>query len=248
MNTKTGLIILAAGEGKRIQADSINKVVMLMRGKPMIVRIVELALEIGVSPIVVVVGFAKESVISALRGYNVVFCEQKERLGTAHALTTGFERMDITVQQILVLNGDDAFFLSSAILKNFIHVHTSSDVSFSMLTMELDNPFGIGRVVRSDTRGIIRVVEEKDATDEEKKIQEVNGIGYIFNRKFLETYLPLVEKSQKTGEYYLTSLIELATKNNEKIGSLPLGKIPWRGVNTLQDLQTAEQLFKNSSN
>lgn len=248
MNTKVGLIILAAGEGKRIQAGSINKVALPMQGKPMIVRIVERALELGVSSIVVVVGFAKESVKAVLCDYDVVFREQKERLGTAHALTTGFEGMDTTVQQILVLNGDDAFFLSAEVLKNFIEVHTTSDVSFSMLTMELDNPFGIGRVVRNDAGNIIRVVEEKDATDEEKKIQEVNGIGYIFTRKFLETYLPRVEKSQKTGEYYLTSLIELAAKNNEKIGSLPLGKIPWRGVNTLQDLETAEQLFKNSSN
>lgn len=248
MNNAIGLIILAAGEGKRMNSKTLNKVVLSVDGKPLISHVVERVEKIGASPIVVVIGYAKESVVAALSDKNVVFVEQKERLGTSHAAQTGLQRIGKEIENVMILNGDDAFFLTEEMLRKLIDTHISSNASVTMLTMILENPLGIGRVVRDPRHNILKVVEEKDATSEEKKIQEVNGIGYIFKRSFLETNLLKVKKSSITGEYYLTSLIELAANSTHKTASVALGKIPWRGVNTQEDLTIAKQLFKSESN
>lgn len=243
-----GLIILAAGEGKRMKSKNMNKVALTIEGKSLISRIVEQGEKLNLSPIVVVVGYAKESVISALNGHTVSFATQEERAGTALAVSTGLYKFSSSIKNIMVLNGDDAFFLTEEVLRKLIETHTNSHASLTMLTMHLDNPLGIGRVVRDQNNNILKVVEEKDATDDEKKIHEVNGIGYIFKRAYLEANLPKVPKSYVTGEYYLTSLVEIASSINEKIASVLLGKIPWRGVNTEEDLHLAKQLFKSVSN
>ncbi len=242
MNKKgIGAIILAAGKGKRMKSKSENKVVLPLADKPMIVHTIQLLTKMKVSKIVVVVGFAKDSVIELLEG-KVIFAEQKKRLGTAHAVYQAVKKIPNDIKDVLVLNGDDSAFYSRDLIEKLVKKHVLSNSSFTFLTIDQKEPFGLGRVVRGNS-GIEAVVEEKDATAKQKKIREVNPGCYIFKVSFLKKYLPQVQKSKITNEYYLTSLIDIGIKNNEKIETLQAGNIAWRGVNTRDELKAAERLF-----
>lgn len=242
MKNKLGAIVLAAGKGKRMNSRDLNKVVLPLANKPMIVHSVALLENVGITQIVVVVGFAKRSVMEVL-GAKVIFAEQNKRLGTAHAVLRGLLKMPHEVENILVINGDDSAFYSEEVIKKLAEKHFVSDSAFTLLTINKDNPFGLGRIVRDDNGTLKAIVEEKDATDEQRKITEVNPGCYIFKTSFLKKYLREVHKSPVTGEYYLTSLIDIGIKHNEKIETLNAGTLVWRGVNTAEELLEAERLF-----
>lgn len=236
-------VILAAGKGSRMNSTTVNKVALPIAGKPMILHSLDLLEKLGISPIVVVVGFAKESVQKIITR-DVIFAEQTERLGTAHAVETAIRKIPERVNNVLVIQGDDSAFYKEEALTEMIAVHLKNENSLTFLTVELSNPFGLGRIVRNPDGKILKIVEEKDATDKERKVKEVNPACYIFNINFLKKYLPKVEKSSVTGEYYLVNLVEIALKSNEKIEAVRGGFVPWRGVNTKEELDEAEKLYK----
>ncbi len=237
-------VILAAGKGKRMKAKQVNKVVVPLANKHMILHTVDRLTELLISPIIVVVGFAKESVMKVLDG-KVVFAEQSKRLGTAHAALCGLRKLPQNIKTVLVLNGDDSAFYTQDIIKKLIRAHLKKNAALSFLTITVDNPVGLGRVIRDGNGKTIGIVEEKDATEQQKKIHEINPACYVFKVAFLKKYLSRVKKSEVTGEYYLTSLIDIAIKNKEKLKAVSVGKIPWRGINTRQELREAERLFLN---
>lgn len=239
---RIGAIILAAGKGTRMKSKGINKVAMHLANKPMILHTVELLERLPVKKIVVVVGFAKESVTNVLKG-KAEFVDQRKRLGTAHAVRTALVKFNGDTDNILVLNGDDSAFYSEKIIKALVDKHLKDNAAFTFLTIESENPFGLGRVVRNGDGKVREIVEEKDATKKERLITEVNPACYIFKHEFLKKYLPKVEKSFITGEYYLTSLIGLGIANGEKIETLKAGKLIWRGVNTKDELSEAQSLI-----
>ncbi len=238
-----GAIILAAGKGKRMNSKSVNKVALPLADKPMIVHTVGLLEKVGIKEIVVVVGFAKKSVMNVL-GSKVIFAEQKKRLGTAHAVECALKKMPTDVEDVLVVNGDDSAFYSEKIITELMKSHLSSNSAFTFLTIEKDNPFGLGRIVRDSKNELIAIVEEKNATESQKTIKEVNPGCYIFRISYLKKHINKVKKNELTGEYYLTDLVDLGIKNNEKIETLRGGSIAWRGVNTKDELQEAEKLFQ----
>ena len=242
MTQNLGAIILAAGKGTRMKSKNVNKVALHLADKPMILHSVDLLEKIKVNSIVVVVGFAKKSVIDLLDG-KVNYAEQRKRLGTAHAVSTALPKFPENIKDILVLNGDDSAFYSEDLIKKLIEKHFSDNSSFTFLTIEKENPYGLGRVVRDKNGHVEAVVEEKDAKPVQRKINEVNPACYLFKVSFLKKYLSKVEKSPVTGEYYLTSLIDIGIKHNEKIETLKGGKLLWRGVNTRDELEEAERLI-----
>lgn len=237
-----GAIILAAGKGKRMNSKSVNKVALHLADKPMIVHTVSLLEKVGIKEIVVVVGYAKKSVMNVL-GSKVIFAEQRKRLGTGHAALCGLKKLPKNVDDVLVINGDDSAFYPQGLIKNLIKTHSLSNAAITFLTIEKDNPFSLGRIVRNNSGQVVAIVEEKDATQTQRKIKEINPGCYILKVKFLRKYLKKIEKSKITGEYYLTSIIDLGIKNNEKTETLKGGSIAWRGVNTKDELQEAEKLF-----
>lgn len=242
-NRTIGAIILAAGKGSRMKSKTVNKVTLPIADKPMIVHSVELLERLSIHPIVIVVGFAKESVMSIL-GEQVYFAEQTKRLGTAHAALQGLKVIEkMSVDDVLVVQGDDSAFYKEETIASLIKKHTASHAVLSFLTIEKDNPTGLGRVIRDTNGGLHKIVEEKDATDEEKRIKEINPACYVFSVKFLQNYLPKIQKSPVTGEYYITSLIDLAITHGEIVETMQAGNIPWRGVNTPEELKEAESLF-----
>ncbi|MDO8461005.1 MAG: sugar phosphate nucleotidyltransferase [bacterium] len=245
MKQKTlGAIVLAAGKGKRMNSKRKNKVTFPLGNRPMILHAVNLLEAIEIGTIIVVVGFAKKSVVDVLRDTSVIFAEQRKRLGTAHACSRALLKLPRHITDVLVLQGDDSAFYKQEILKKLIESHISSRATLTFLTLALDNPFGLGRVVRDALGQVASVVEEKDATEKQRLISEINPACYLFQVKFLRKYLKKIKKSSITGEYYLTNLIGIAIKNKEKVETVKIKGMPWRGVNTEEELKVAEKLFQ----
>ena len=244
---KIAAIILAAGKGKRMQMDGANKVTAQLAKKPMIQHIVDFMKKISIQTIVVVVGHEKETVMSSLSGESIIFAEQKDLLGTGDAVSSALEVLPEDITDVVVVYGDDAVLYSEkniAIVNKLFHVHNETNDVMTFLTIEQENPFGLGRIVRDENGKIQAIVEEKDATEEQRKIQEINPGCFVFSVSFLKKYLPMVEKSPVTGEYYLTSLIDLAIQHGELVDTLQGGKLAWRGVNTKEELEEAERLYQ----
>ncbi|MBI2032035.1 MAG: NTP transferase domain-containing protein [Candidatus Levybacteria bacterium] len=239
---KIGAIILAAGKGTRMKSKKHNKVTLPLGDKPMIKHSVDLLKDLGIHPVVIVVGFAKNSVKALFNG-DVIFAEQTKRLGTAHALLCGLRKLPEDVEDIVVLNGDDSAFYTKDIIESLLNEHFSQNNSVTLLTLEVSNPKGLGRIVRNSQRKVVSIVEEKDATPKEREIKEINPACYIFNINFLRKHLREVKKSPITGEYYIVTLVEVAIKNNENLSTVNAGLIPWRGINTSEELKEAENLF-----
>lgn len=244
MKNNLGAIILAAGKGKRMNSKNHNKVVFHLADKPMILHTYELLKSIKLKSIVVVVGFAKESVIKSL-GKGVIYAEQKKRLGTAHAVSVALKKLPKDIKHVLVLNGDDSAFYDRKTIEKLIAWHFESKSAFTLLTIEKNDPSGLGRIIRDKKGKIVSIIEERDASEKQRAIKEINPACYLFRVDFLRRYIKKVEKSKVTGEYYLTSLIKQGIENNEKIESHRMGNFTWRGVNTEDELTQAQKLFKS---
>lgn len=236
-------IILAAGKGKRMNSKTVNKVALPLAQKPMILHTFNMLETLKIKPVIIVVGFAKESVMNLFKKENVIFAIQRKRLGTAHAVACALGKLPSGAEDILVLNGDDSAMYKTDTIKDLIKKHSETKAYFTFLTIEMENPSGLGRVIRGKQGKVLAIVEEKDATKDILKIKEINPACYLFKRSFLEKYIKKIVKSSVTGEYYLTSLIDIGIKNNERIETLQAGLFAWRGVNTKEELSQAENIF-----
>lgn len=239
------VIILAAGKGTRMQSTDTNKVALKLGGEPMLLRTIKTLREAGVRDIVVVVGFAKESVTSFLDD-NVIIAEQKEQLGTGHAVECALTEVPERSKDVLIIYGDDSFLHTPSTFKDLYSTHIDNNSTITFITRDSDNPTGMGRIIR-DTNGKIKgIVEEKNATDEEKKIKEINLGCYVVDKKYLTENIKKIGKNEVTGEYYITDIIDIISKDNGKISSYQLNNQQWKGVNTPQDLDEAQQLLSNA--
>lgn len=242
-------VVLAAGRGVRMRSKNINKVMLPLNGRPMISYTIDLLKKLRIKEIIIVVGFAQKSVRSFL-GPNYLYVEQRKRLGTAHAVKCALAKIPPIFKETLVLDGDDSAFYTPGVIGDLIKEHRSDNSVFTLLTIEVKNPHGLGRILRDSKGRIAAIIEEKDANHTQRKIKEINPACYVFKRSFLEKYLPKVRKSPVTGEYYLTDLVRLGIENHEKIASFKAKDIIWQGINTWEELKVAEKLmrrFKNGS-
>lgn len=235
-------IVLAAGKGRRINAKGRNKVTYEIHGKPMIVRIVENAQKAGIKNIVLVVGYARASV-EKLFPKDVIFAVQRKRLGTGHALSVGFKKIPQSCKNIFVFYGDDTSY-SPEILLNLLETHMKHNADLSFLTLEVDDPTGLGRIIRDSSGKAMAIVEEKDATYSQKEIKEINPGCFIFTESFLEKHVRKIPKNHVTGEYYLTSLIEIGFKNKAKVETHKVSGFMWKGVNTTDELHNAAKILQ----
>ncbi len=239
-------IVLAAGEGKRVNSRNINKVAYPFLGKPMITYGVELLRSIA-DKVVVVIGAFSESVKEALKDFDVLYAYQEQRLGTGHAVKIGVKKIaPFSPSLVLVGYGDHLMFYKKERVLSLIALHRQEQSAVSFFTVKHENPNDLawGRVIRDKNGAVVNIVEQKDATVEEKKIKELNTGFYCFDFVFLNKNLDKLEKSAATGEYYLTDMVKIAVKQGKKVTGLP---VPFDevgiGVNRLDELEESQRLY-----
>ncbi len=236
--TPTAAIVLAAGKGTRMKTRR-TKVLHELCGRPLAYYPVKRALEAEADPVVVVVGYQAEEVEAALRahlpGAPLRFALQKEQLGTAHAVLSARHALRGFDGQVLILSGD-APLVTTETLRTVIEKRGRAALAFA--TMLLDNPAGYGRVVHAPHGGPALVVEEKDATPEERNIQEVNAGLYCADAAFLWKTLSQVGAKNVQREFYLTDLVALAAEGPGAVAAR-VAPMEAAGVNDQEELSLA---------
>jgi bifunctional UDP-N-acetylglucosamine pyrophosphorylase/glucosamine-1-phosphate N-acetyltransferase len=240
----TGAIILAAGRGSRMKAKSKNKVAFKLAGEPMITHTVKHLQDAGINQIIAVIGFQAGSVKRAL-GDRVEYAVQLEQLGTGNAPKYALPIISSSTETVLVVYGDDSAFYPSSLFSEMVTKKEDMQCDLLFLTIHKDDPTGLGRIVRDQSGKILRIVEEKNATDEEKLIKEINTGFYCFDKKFLVDYIDQIQKNPLTGEYYLTDMIEIALEHGKKVEAYFVKDDSiWHGVNNRNDLAKAQKKIK----
>ena len=240
--TKLNIVILAAGMGKRMQS-ALPKVLHPLGGKPLLASVLETARTLSPEKICVIYGHGGERVLEAIPDSDLVWIEQAEQLGTGHALMQALPILD-KKGSTLVLFGDVPLLKAETLCKL---VDAAKDNAFALLTAELEKPFGYGRIIRAPGPGnVIAIVEEKDASAEQKLIQEINTGVMLIPNAFLHEWLPKIENSNQQKEYYLTDIIALAVSNGVEIAAVqPEDAWEILGVNNKAHLAELERIFQS---
>jgi len=239
-------IVMAAGKGTRMKSKN-SKLVQKIYGKEMVKRAVENARKAGIEEIVTVVGYMKEQVMSVL-GDTVEYAMQDEMLGTGHAVMQAAKFLEGKKGKVLVLNGDVPI-LRPETIKRLLYKSIDNKEAATLLTAIYDDPYGYGRIVRDEGGNIESIVEEKDATDEEKEISEINAGIYCFDIEVLLEALKEIKPNNSQGEYYLTDVIKIIGSKGLKTGAVIVeDNTEILGVNDRMQLQMVTKILQHRIN
>lgn len=243
---KFSVVILAAGKGKRMKNNDIPKVLAELAGKPLIGHVLEQTAMIGTDRIVTVVGHHKEKVIeyiNSLEIENCGFATQEQQLGTGHAVKQTESFFIGYDGNILILCGDVPLLQAHSI-KDFIIEHTNQNADCSVLSTIMPSPAGYGRIIRNEKGQFIKIVEEKDATDSEKLVNEINSGVYIVKSNLLFDSINEINNNNAQGEYYLTDIIQVMSRKKMNVQAVVGPKfIELQGINSPEDLEMAEKYY-----
>lgn len=242
---KTQIIVLAGGKGKRMNSD-LPKVLVPLKGKPLVKHLLESIEKSGVcAKPILVVGQKREMVINEL-GNNYSYAIQEEQLGTGHAVNCA-KNLSHGADNILVLYGDHPH-VSPATITSLAEAYQKHGGVLTIATTNVENFdgwradfFNFGRIVRDENGEIVKIVEKKDASEDEKNITEVNPAYFCFNAEWLWKNLPTLQNENAQGEYYLTDLIGLAQHQGHAINSIQIDPHEALGVNTAEQLALLER-------
>jgi bifunctional UDP-N-acetylglucosamine pyrophosphorylase/glucosamine-1-phosphate N-acetyltransferase len=238
-----GIIILAAGQGKRLGCTDCPKVLLEIGGRPMVSYILE-TLETGGVPkenICLVVGFQAEKMKEKL-GPGYIYATQDEQLGTAHAAHIGEEALPDNFKQFVVIQGDDSAFYKFDTLKNFLDFHLAKDNDMTLLTCEAADPSLLGRIIRDKEGRMTAIVEKENATEEQKKIKEISTNTFCFEREWFNKIYPELKPIPRLNELGITAFIEEAEKRGAKYDGVKLpNPDEWFGINTPEQLKEADR-------
>ena len=239
-------IILAAGKGTRMKSD-LPKVLHKVAGISMLEHVFRSVSAIDPEKTVTVVGHKAELVEQVLAG-QTDFVRQTEQLGTGHAVMMAEPVLENLTGQTLVIAGDTPLITGES-LKNLIDFHINHKNVATILTAEADNPFGYGRIVRNQHEEVLKIVEQKDASDFEQQIKEINTGTYVFDNARLFEALKNINTNNAQGEYYITDVIGIFRENGEKVGAYTLKDFDESlGVNDRVALATAESVMRSRIN
>lgn len=232
-------IILAAGEGKRMKS-KLPKPLQKVCGKTLIDRVISAVTEAGAEKNIAVIGHMSDKMEEYL-GDRVEYAYQRERLGTGHAVMQGIVSVSDKDGSVIVVCGDTPL-ITAEMIKEAYGEHTKECRAATVITAVCDNPFGYGRIVRRDGR-VVKIVEQKDATEEEKRINEINSGMYIFDIQKLKSALAKITNDNAQGEYYLTDAIEILINEGETVGAYITDMEQIMGVNDRAQLAEADRLL-----
>ena len=239
MTTTLTTIILAAGKGTRMQSAK-PKVLQTLADKPLLAHVLDTCQSVNVDKTIVVYGFGGDQVQQAMQDYDLTWVEQTEQLGTGHAVKVTLPELP-TEGKSLILYGDVP--LVSA--KTLTRLKEANVEGMSMLTLTVNNPFGLGRIKRDEQGNIVAIVEQKDASEEEQAIREINSGIYCVDNALLHKYLPNLSNDNAQQEYYLTDIVKMAVADGIAITAIePDYEFEIEGVNNRQQLASLERSWQ----
>jgi bifunctional UDP-N-acetylglucosamine pyrophosphorylase/glucosamine-1-phosphate N-acetyltransferase len=239
MNDNLEVIILAAGLGTRMKSATI-KILHRAAGRPVIDYVLDLASDLSPNPPVMVVGYQREAVQKCI-GTRARYAVQEQQLGTGHAVLQCAPLLEPTAgKRFLILSGDVPLTRIET-LRRLVAEHDRSGNALTLLTMRLSAPAMYGRIIRDDNGAVQRIVEAKDATEDEKRIQEVNAGIYVFDGAHLFDHLRNLKPENAQKEYYLTDLLSVIREGGHRVGAVIADDpVEALGVNSRADLALVE--------
>jgi bifunctional UDP-N-acetylglucosamine pyrophosphorylase/glucosamine-1-phosphate N-acetyltransferase len=241
---RVATIILAAGKGTRMKSDLV-KVLHPLLGLPMLSYPVGLSLNgIKAEKTIVVVGHQADRIQERFKDLKIEFALQQEQLGTGHAVLQVVPFLHSFSGTVLILCGDVPL-VKLETLRSFIETYRKNESTLSVLTAVVEDPFGYGRILRNPEGWLERIVEEKDASEEEKTIREINTGIFCVKAPFLKEGLREIGRENAQGEYYLTDLVEIAKKNGLRCSAhIVVDPVEVKGINTRIDLAMANEVLR----
>jgi bifunctional UDP-N-acetylglucosamine pyrophosphorylase/glucosamine-1-phosphate N-acetyltransferase len=236
-------LVLAAGMGKRMSSD-LPKVLHPALGVPLVVHILARLGPLGPDRVVLVVGHREELVREALRDHDVRFVAQAPQLGTGHAVQVAWDEVAPGAATLLILAGDTPLVRTES-LRKLLERHVREGNAVTVLSAVLEDPTGYGRIIQSSDGGFEKIVEEKDATREERRVAEVNSGIYCFAKEPLHRALGQLRADNAQKEYYLTDTLAILRSSGERVG-VERAADPREcfGVNTPEQLRMVEETLR----
>lgn len=236
-------VVLAAGKGTRMKSE-LPKVVHEALGKPMVKYSIEAAMEAGAKPqdICLVVGH-KAELVKEVVGNDFTYVLQEEQLGTGHAVKCASDFIG-DEGLTMVLCGDTPL-ITGKTLKRLVETHLVEGNAITVLTARVDDPTGYGRIIKDNWGRFVKIVEQKDATLEEQRVDEINSGMYIFNSAVLSKTLSMITNNNAQGEYYLTDTIEIVKSQGlGEVATMVVEDVDEiKGVNSQEQLKEAEAIL-----
>lgn len=235
------IVILAAGKGTRMHSNK-PKVLHEIAARPMLAHVVDTARELTPKNIHIVVGHGADQVREHFQhSTDLNWVSQTEQLGTGHAVMQAMPAID-NASNVLILYGDVPLTPSSVLADL---VTSLEKQSLAVLTVELDQPAAYGRIVRADDRRVLRIVEAKDATEQQLAISEINTGIMAARAEHLNVWLPALENSNSQGEYYLTDIVERAAQTEAGVAAtVAQDELSVTGINSLPELARMERAYQ----
>lgn len=232
------IVILAAGKGTRMQS-LMPKVLHKLAGKALLQHVIDAAKQLNPSKIIVVYGYGGNAVPEAFAHENIVWVEQKEQLGTGHAVQQASPHLDQEATTLILLG--DVPLVSRTSCETLLN----KTKALGLLTVNKANPTGYGRIVRNAQTAIEAIVEHKDATEQQRQITEVNTGIIAANNQHLKAWLAQLSNNNAQGEYYLTDIVALAVKDGHQVAAeVTNDESSVEGVNSKADLSGLERVYQ----
>jgi bifunctional UDP-N-acetylglucosamine pyrophosphorylase/glucosamine-1-phosphate N-acetyltransferase len=242
-----GVIVLAAGQGTRMKSD-IPKVLHHLGGTPLFLHVLRAAQQLEPARIAVIVGHGATAVQQVYSADNLCWAIQEKQLGTAHAVLCAEPTFHGFTGDILILSGDVPLIRQNT-LKRLVDQHHRQQAAVTLLTANLEDPKGYGRIVRDDKQHIARIVEEKDASDLQKQLREVNAGIYVVAAPFLFPALSGVNNRNLQREYYLPDIVAIALREGKTVANLQVDDAhEMMGINTREELARMEKTLQEEIN
>jgi len=235
---KLNIVILAAGKGTRMYS-STPKVLHRLAGQPLLQHVIHAAKQLQADKIIVVYGFGGEAVPKAFAHEQITWVEQKEQLGTGHAMLQAAPYLDADAKTLILLG--DVPLVSIESCQQLI----GKTAELGLLTVKKQNPTGYGRIVRDASNVVQAIIEHKDASDAQRQINEVNTGMMVVDNTHLKNWLAQLNNQNAQGEYYLTDIVEMAVKQGLTVASeMTNDEASVEGVNSKPDLATLERIHQ----
>jgi UDP-N-acetylglucosamine diphosphorylase/glucosamine-1-phosphate N-acetyltransferase len=237
------VVILAAGLGTRMKSDQ-AKVLHKILGRPMVLYVVDVAVKTAGENVVLVVGHQADEVRRRVSAHaRVRYALQEQQLGTGHAVTCALNETPAACRTLVILCGDVPSIKTNTI-ERLIGDHQKHRRDVTVLAVAVEDPTGYGRIVMNAKREVVGIVEEADATEDQKRIRIINTGIYCVERDFLDRALNKLTVDNAQGEYYLTDIVAIGKREGRQVGAL-IAEDPqeFRGVNSQEDLAAVEALM-----